>query len=104
MITYEITTDVPARLVDAYERYMREDHIPALLGTGCFRAASFARSGPGRYRVRYEAATRADLDRYLEMHAQALRDEFAARFPEGVAVSREVWTTVERWDSRPHPG
>ncbi len=97
MITYEITAEVALPWVERYERYMRETHIPALLATGCFHAASLARSAPGRYRVRYEARTQADLDRYLETHAAALRQDFAAHFPDGVALSREVWVALERW-------
>ena len=31
MVTYEITTLVQPHLVEAYERYMREHHIPEIL-------------------------------------------------------------------------
>jgi hypothetical protein len=98
MVTYEITTLVQPHLVEAYERYMRERHIPKLLGTGCFHGAVLTRSAPGRYRVRYEARNEGDLERYLGQHAAGLRDEFASRFPEGVAVSREVWVALQVWD------
>jgi hypothetical protein len=97
MITYEVTAEVEAHLAAAYERYMRETHIPALLETDCFHAAALTRSAPGRYRVRYEARSQADLDRYLSAHAPRLRGEFAARFPVGVTLSREVWVLVEGW-------
>jgi hypothetical protein len=97
MVTYEITAVVEADLIEDYERYMREAHIPELLETGCFRAATFTRSSPGRYRMRYEAPGQADLDRYLAEHAPRLRAEFSSRFPRGIALSREVWVTVEEW-------
>ncbi len=99
MVTYEITTQVDPRWIESYERYMRQVHVPELLATGCFHAAALTRSAPGRYRVRYEAASEADLDRYLETHAAGLREAFAAHFPEGITVSREVWTGLQRWDS-----
>ena len=105
MITYEITAEVQPTLADAYERYMRETHIPDLLATGCFVAASLARSAPGRFRIRYEARSRADLDRYLSTHAAALRADFTAHFPEGVSVAREEWETLARWEDTPaRPG
>ena len=97
MIAYEVTAELEERLVVGYERYMREKHIPEVLATGCFHAAVLARSSPGRYRTTYVARTRADLDRYLERHAAALRADFAAHFTEGVSLSREVWVDVERW-------
>ena len=97
MVTYEVTTTVDPRLVEAYERYMRQVHIPDLLATGCFHGAALTRSATGRYRVRYEARTEADLERYLATHATRIRDDFASHFPEGVTASREVWIAIQSW-------
>ncbi len=98
MVTYEITTVVEPRLIEAYERYMRQVHIPDLLATGCFQGAALTRSAVGRYRVRYEAASQTDLDRYLTTHAARLREDFASHFPDGVSASREVWSAIETWE------
>lgn len=97
MVIYEITTDVDAGLVDHYEQFMRLQHIPDLMATGCFQGAAFTRSAPGRYRIRYEAASEDDLARYLGEHGPRLREAFAARFPRGIEVVREVWTEIQRW-------
>lgn len=99
MVTYEVTTTVDSRLVEDYERYMREVHIPDLMATGCFHGAALTRAAEGRYRVRYEAPSEADLDRYLAIHAARLREDFAAHFPEGVSATREVWIAIHRWDT-----
>lgn len=101
MIAYEVTVELEERLAAAYERYMRERHIPEVLATGCFHTATLARSAPGRYRTSYVALTQVDLDRYLERHTAALRADFAAHFPEGVSLSRDVWVIVERWGAAP---
>ena len=98
MIAYEVTAEVEPRLAAAYEQYMREKHIPEVFATGCFYFTIFARSTPGSYRTSYVARTQADLDRYLQHHTEALRADFAAHFPEGVSLSREVWVTLERWE------
>jgi hypothetical protein len=103
MVTYETTTLVAPHLVEAYERYMGERHVADLLNTGCFQSAVLTRSAPGRYRVRYEARSDADLERYLATHAARLREEFAAHFPEGVSTSREVWVAIRTWDAAPGP-
>jgi hypothetical protein len=97
VISYEVTAVVEARLAEAYERYMRQHHIPDVLASGCFRSADLASAAPGRYRMRYEASTDEDLERYLGTHAASLREDATSHFPEGVALSREVWTTIERW-------
>ena len=96
-MTYEITAMVRAELCDEYERFMRETHIPDLMRTGAFVGASFSRSGPGRYRIRYEARGRATLDAYLAEHAPRLRSHFNETFPSGIDVSREEWDVLESW-------
>lgn len=97
MVIYEVTTDVAAHAIAAYESYMRDQHIPEVLGTGCFESASIARSMPGRYRIRYIARSMDVLDRYLASYAQQFRADFAAHLASGVTVSREVWTELQQW-------
>ena len=99
MIIYEVTAVVEARLAETYERYMRQQHIQDVLATGCFQSADLASDAPGRYRMRYEASTDEDLERYLATHAAHLRQDAAAQFPDGVVLSREVWTVIQRWDA-----
>lgn len=103
MVSYEVTATVAPGLAAAFERFMREHHIPALIATGCFGGAAFARVAPGRYRMRYDAEARADLDRYLATHAARLRDEFAGRFPTGVTLEREVADVLQMWVASPAP-
>ncbi|MBK8724660.1 MAG: DUF4286 family protein [Holophagaceae bacterium] len=94
MTAYEVAVDVEAGLADAFLRYMLDRHIPEILATGCFQAIRFERASETRFRTRYEAASRPDLERYLEDHASALRADFAAHFPAGCAAVREVWSEV----------
>ena len=102
IVTYEVTATVRADLSEAYERYMRERHIPDVLATGAFVGASFSRSAPGRYRVRYEAHGREALDGYLADHAPRLRQHFADTLPDGVTLSREEWDVLAAWPA-PRP-
>ena len=91
MLTYEITAIVRADLCDTYERYMTDRHIPDVMQTGAFIAATFSRSEPGRYRIRYEVLSREAMDAYLAAHAPRLRQHFADTFPSGVvAVTRRM--------------
>ena len=96
-VTYEITAIVRPDLCARYERYMRERHIPDLLATGAFAAASISGAGTGRYRIRYEARNRAALDEYLATHAPGLREHFMSTFPDGIDVSREEWEVLQAW-------
>ena len=103
MVIYEITAEVRDDLVPAYEAYMRELHIPDLLATGRFVGASISRTGAGRYRVRYEAPDHDALELYLAQDAPRLRAHFAAHFPNGVTLAREIWTVLQQWPDSAQP-
>lgn len=96
MIHYEVTLECSETTAPSVEQWMRNTHIPEMLGTGCFLAIHFDRAD-GRYRTVYQAASRADLDRYLAGYAAEMRADFQRRFPSGVAVSREVWEQLQSW-------
>lgn len=97
MVIYEITVTVRADLIELYEKYMREQHIPDLLATGYFSGAKFTRSEENHYRIQYEAHDQNALDDYLKKEAPRLRDEFLAHFPDGIELSREIWQVVQIW-------
>ncbi len=97
MIIYEITATVRADLVEEYEKYMIERHIPDLLETGFFGGARFTRAGENRYRIQYEAYDQNALDEYLNSEAARLRADFLAHFSEGIELSRENWEVLQVW-------
>ena len=92
MVAYEVTVEVEPPLADRFLAYMREHHLPAILATGCFRGIRFEQASATRWRSAYLAASRADLDRYLDEHTAAMRADFQAHFPTGATVTRETWT------------
>jgi hypothetical protein len=96
-VLYEITAAVNAELIEKYEKYMRERHIPDLLATGRFIGAKFTRSSENRYRIVYEAHDQKSLDNYLEKEAAILRADFQQHFPSGVELSRENWIVLQEW-------
>lgn len=90
MISYEVTVTVDPPLEASFDDYMTKTHIPEVMATGCFVTAQYY-AADGRRRTIYLAPSQETLDRYLNSHAASLRDDFATRFPAGVAVSREIW-------------
>jgi hypothetical protein len=93
MTVYEVTVSVAAHLVADYEKYMVEQHIADVLATGYFVSAEMSRAGD-KYRVRYSAETRDLVDGYLASDTERLRADFAAHFPDGVTVTREIWDVI----------
>jgi Domain of unknown function (DUF4286) len=100
MITYQVTAIVNPDLAERYEQYMKTTHLRDVLETGCFVEAILERAAEGRYRARYIAESETELERYLREHTATLRQEFLQQFPEGIDLSREVWTEVDT----EHPG
>ncbi|MCU0636654.1 MAG: DUF4286 family protein [Gemmatimonadaceae bacterium] len=97
MIVYEVTALVRPELAATYEAYLRTEHIPDLLATGCFVSARLTQAGIGRYRISYDVADTASLDRYMAEHAARLRAEVRERFPDGLSLERDVWTVMQTW-------
>ena len=97
MIAYEVTVEVQEPLLERYIEFMRARHIPQVLATGCFAHAEFGRASETRFRQRYLADSLADLERYLERHAPALRAAYAKEFPSGTTLTREIWEELKRW-------
>lgn len=95
-IIYEITAIVSAELADAYEKYMRERHIPDLLATGYFSDAFLTCNNQNRFRIQYHAHHQKALNEYLKRDATRLRLDFAEHFPAGVTVTRENWEILEK--------
>ena len=97
MVSYEVTLQVEPALAPSVEEFMMQSHIPHIFATGCFRRIVFSRASAVRFRTSYQAASQADLDRYLRDHGPRFRAEVQAKFPEGMTVTRETWTQREVW-------
>lgn len=97
MIRYEVTVEVREELRTKFEEYFVRKHIPEILATGCFVDIRFDRGDGGAFRTVYHAATRADLERYLQEHTTRFRADFNAHFPDGVSASRENWAEIKGW-------
>jgi len=95
VLSYEVTIYVEnPSLASALEAYMCDQHIADVFATGCFLDAHFEKSATDVYRSRYTVASQEDLDRYIAVHAERMRADFAERFPSGLRVTRAVWTEL----------
>ena len=96
-VVYEVRAVVKAELLESYESYMTEQHIPDLMKTGCFVEASFETLGDGEYQMRYAASSREHLDTYFRDHAPLLRQDLASHFPDGITLSRKEWNVLKHF-------
>src|SRR5947208_2311581 len=78
-IIYNVTVKVELQIADAWLRWIISEHIPEILQTGCFQSYTIGRlletddsEGP-TYAIQYRAESKADYNRYIEIHASRMR-------------------------------
>jgi hypothetical protein len=78
MYIYNITSKIDPSIHENWVVWMKETHIPEVMATNCFTQYQFVRllevddsDGP-TYAIQYMANSKADYNRYLEIHAPLL--------------------------------
>jgi hypothetical protein len=90
MFIYNVTVKVDHSIAADWLRWLKEEHIPEVVGTGCFTTATIlellenADEEGLTYAIQYQASTKEDYDRYIDQHAHLLRqksfDKWGDRF------------------------
>lgn len=90
MFIYNVTIKLDNSIHDEWVKWMNETHIPDVMNTGCFEKFVFVRlletdetEGP-TYAVQYYAISKAQYNRYIDLHATKLRkdsmDKWGSKF------------------------
>lgn len=90
MVIYNVTVQVEHAIAKEWLQWLREEHIPQILATGCFTHQQVVRlletdetDGP-TYAVQYYAPDHAHYQTYIDEHAAQFRkastDKWGARF------------------------
>jgi hypothetical protein len=81
MIIYNVTTLVHWSIHETWVQWMQEEHMPAVVATGCFERYQLVRlletdetEGP-TYAAQYFSDTKDDYLRYIDNYAPGLRQE-----------------------------
>jgi hypothetical protein len=81
MFVYNVTIKVKAQIHQEWLEWLKENHIPEVLQTGCFYNATILQlleiddtEGP-TFAVQYNAESKAAYNQYMEKHAAALRQK-----------------------------
>jgi len=100
MIIYNVTIKVTPAIADAWLDWLKEEHIPDVLSTGCFTTATACRlletddsEGP-TYAIQYRAESKALYNRYIERHAQEMRDRSVQQWGDQFIAFRSVMQVV----------
>ena len=100
MIIYNVTTKLHHSIHEQWLLWLKEEHIPELLATGCFSDAKILRllevdeeEGP-TYAVQYFAESKALYNRYLEHHAATMRQKTIDKWQDRFIAFRSIMQVV----------
>lgn len=100
MFIYNVTTKVDPSVHEIWVEWMKNTHIPAVMDSGCFTEFQFVKllelddTDGLTYAVQYRASSKADYNRYLEIHANKLRNEVFAVWGNKVIAFRSLMQVV----------
>ncbi len=100
MIVYNVTTKVSHPIAADWLNWLKAEHIPDLIGTGCFTHAVIlhlveADDEEGiTYAVQYHAASRALYNRYMEQYAAGMRKKALDQWGDQVISFRTLMHLV----------
>ena len=103
MIVYNVTTKIEREIAPAWGRWLREEHIPALMATGLFSGYRLMRileeteeGDDGlTYAVQYLCPSAAQFDEYLKTHATKLQRAARERFRNRTVTIRTLMQVIE---------
>jgi Domain of unknown function (DUF4286) len=100
MYIYNITTKVHTSIHEAWKDWMKNTHIPEIMATGCFIESQFVRilelddsEGP-TFATQFSAQSKADYNRYIEIHAPKLRNNSMAKWGDKIIGFRTLMELV----------
>jgi hypothetical protein len=100
MIVYNVTIKVDHSIADTWIRWLRDEHIPEIIGTGCFTEATILQlletdeSDGITYAVQYHANSKALYNRYIREHAEEMRKKATEKWGNKFIAFRSVMQVV----------
>lgn len=99
-LVYNVTIKVDHEISGPWLAWLKEEHIPEVLGTGCFSDARILRlletdeTDGLTYAIQYTAASADQYNRYITEFAAALREKSFQKWGERFIAFRSVMQIV----------
>lgn len=101
MIIYNVTTKVSTTIQNEWLSWIKEEHIPDILNTGCFTKANILKlletddsEGP-TYAIQYHAESKALYNLYIEKYAGPMRQKSFDKWGNQFIAFRSVMQVVD---------
>ena len=100
MLIYNVTTKVQHAIHDAWLKWLKEEHIPDIINTGCFTHANILEllevdnsEGP-TYAIQYIAESKALYNLYIEKYSAEMRQKAFNKWGDRFIAFRSVMRIV----------
>ncbi|MFN4122945.1 MAG: DUF4286 family protein [Flavobacteriales bacterium] len=96
MILYNVTVNIDPTVHEEWLEWMKDEHIPAVMQTGCFLSNNIFRllttqEGEGfTYSFQYTCESMDHLQRYIDQFAPALQKEHSERYKDKFVAFRSL--------------
>lgn len=100
MIIYNVTIQVTWTIHDEWLRWLKEIHIPKILGTGCFFEYRIVKlleveedEGP-TYAIQFHASTMSNYQHFIKKHEALIGQQFYEKWREQVVAFSSLMEVV----------
>jgi len=102
MILYNVTVSIDPAIADDWVNWMRSNHIPDVMATGCFVESRISRvhgeeEGGVTYAITYLSPSQEKMDEYQQQHAPVLQKDHAERYAGKFAAFRTILSVIEEF-------
>ncbi|MEH6537017.1 MAG: DUF4286 family protein [Psychroserpens sp.] len=104
MIIYNVTINIDDTAHDQWLDWMKNEHIPQVLGTGKFEKATLSQvlveedMGGQTYSIQYRSYSREALDAYYREDADRLRQEGLKKFADKMLAFRTELQIIDEYN------
>lgn len=100
MIVYNVTIKVDAGIAENWLTWLKNEHVPDVMATGCFSNANIMRlleiddaEGP-TYAIQYFAESKSQYNQYIEKYAGVMRQKSFDKWGDKFIAFRSVMQVV----------
>ncbi len=102
MILYNVTVSIDPAVSEDWLDWMRKQHIPDVMATGCFIESRISRvhgeeDGGMTFAITYLSPDQQKLNEYREVHAPRLQKDHSERYEGRFAAFRTFLTVIEEF-------
>ena len=102
MILYNVTVSIDPAIAEDWVNWMRSNHIPDVMATGCFVESRISRvhgeeEGGETYAITYLSPSQEKMDEYQQQHAPLLQKDHSERYAGKFAAFRTILLVIEEF-------